>query len=509
MNFQELGLNPDLANNLSTEGITAPSEIQEEVFPLIREGKSVIAFAKTGTGKTLSYLAPLVQRFVFDLKEEGVTSHTWGLVLVPTRELAAQVERNLQLLTKNKLNAAVIVGGESEKKQISDSHKAAILVATPGRLLDLLDRREINTNKLKCVVFDEADRILDMGFVDEIRKIRRILPKKLQLCFLSATMHLGVEEISYEFGAEALKIGQSTDELTVDGLDHKVSFVGDHEKFHALVNFLHQRPNERGIIFSNYKDDAHYLVRRLSGLGLKCAALTSQLSQAERSNTMTSFREEKIQVLAASDLASRGLDVEGLDFVINMDMPEDPATYVHRVGRTARAGKKGIALSMVGYDDTSSYERLQKFLGKSIERYDFNANELSGPLPKLYSTPLKNQTQTSAPSHREKPKTHSLNKMHNRESKVYSRNTPSPNRISTPFMPKNSKVTTKPVKQKKVPLWKKLIGELKKVFRLGENSPEDKKAQSSKNKFQPKHLRRRGAQKKRFKSYLLSKKKDF
>lgn len=382
MTFEDLGLNPESVASLATNNITLPSPIQQEVFKPLREGESVIALSKTGTGKTLAYLAPLVQRYAFDLKESLAANETWGLILVPTRELAAQAEKNLKLLSGDNLQAVVIIGGESEKNQISLGSRSAVYIATPGRFLDLLSRKQIKANHLKCVVFDEADRILDMGFANDIRAIRQQLPKELQLCFFSATIHFGIDEIAYEFGVEAQRIGKESDELTVEGLDHRVAFVGDNEKLHAIVNFLKSRPQKRGIVFNNYKQDAYSLTRRLSGLGFMTESLTSDLSQAERTRTMQKFRDNKLQVLIASDLASRGLDVEDLDFVVNMDLPEDPATYLHRVGRTARAGKKGIALSLVGFRDAFQLERLEKYLGKSVERYEFDSSELSGPLPR-------------------------------------------------------------------------------------------------------------------------------
>lgn len=384
MTFEELGLNKKCADRLLTHGIRTPTFIQTEVFSLLRKGDSVVALSKTGTGKTMAYLAPLVQRYTYDLSSEDLSSKTWGLVLVPTRELADQVSKNLKLLTGDELQSVVIVGGESEKNQISQGKIAALYVATPGRFLDLLKRKLVEIDQLKSVVFDEADRILDMGFIDDIRAIRRLLPKDLQMCFFSATLHFGVDEMSYEFGVEAQRIGSEADDVTVEGLDHRVSFVGDQEKFHALANFLAQRPRERGIVFTNYRDRAHDIVSRLKGLGVWAESLTAQLSQIQRTRSMQLFREGKTQVLVASDLASRGLDVESLDFVVNYDLPEDSATYVHRVGRTARAGQKGMALSLVGFNDTFRLEKLEKFLGKSIVRFNFESEHLQGPLPKFF-----------------------------------------------------------------------------------------------------------------------------
>ena len=395
MTFADLGLHSDLVSNLRANKLIEPTPIQEQVFQPILHGSSVIALAKTGTGKTLAYLSPLVQRFTYPADQSKV-KRPWGLILVPTRELAAQAEKNLALLSRNEIIAAVIVGGESERRQIDLGARADLFIATPGRFLDLLNRKCVKVEDLKCVVFDEADRILDMGFINDIRTIRSQLPRELQLCFFSATIHFGIDEMAYEFGVDPVRIGKEPDELTVEGLDHRVAFVGNQEKLHALTNFLKPMVGKRGIIFTNYKDDAHSLARRLESLGYRALSLTSQLSQSERTRTMQSFRSHQVQILVASDLASRGLDVENLDFVVNMDLPEDPANYLHRVGRTARAGKQGIALSLIGFNDSFHLERLQKFLGKEIARFEFYPDELSGPLPRA-ARPAENKNSKPAP----------------------------------------------------------------------------------------------------------------
>jgi len=488
MTFEDLGLNPESAASLAANSITLPSQIQEEVFKPLREGESVIALSKTGTGKTLAYLAPLVQRYAFDLKESLSPNETWGLILVPTRELASQAEKNLKLLSGNNLQAVVIIGGESEKNQISLGSRSAVYIATPGRFLDLLSRKQIKANHLKCVVFDEADRILDMGFANDIRAIRQQLPKELQLCFFSATIHFGIDEIAYEFGVEALRIGKESDELTVEGLDHRVAFVGDNEKLHALVNFLKVRPQKRGIVFCNYKQDAYGLTRRLDSLGFVAESLTSDLSQSERTRTMQKFRDNKLQVLIASDLASRGLDVEDLDFVVNMDLPEDPATYLHRVGRTARAGKKGIALSLVGFRDAFQLERLEKYLGKSVERFEFDHSELAGPLHRANGSP---QSEERAPQHERTPRAAAPRAHAPREHKPHtpqrapnSNGTPSPQRRpenprhqhsrqeqkvhNKPSVPQTTKQAVRNIPKDSI--FKKIIRKTLKLFGLKLNS---------------------------------------
>lgn len=386
--FVDLGVSESICTRLSQKGILNPTPIQREVFGPITQKESLIGFSKTGTGKTLAYLIPLVSQFDQTMGS-GQEAGIFGLVLVPTRELAAQVSRDLELIGGESQKGVVIVGGESENDQIRLGREARWVIATPGRLLDLLQRKAIDLNQVKAVVFDEADRLLDMGFVDDMRAILKFIPRgQAQLLFFSATVHFGIDEMAYEFGIENLKkIGKETDELTVDGLDHRISFVGDDEKFHALVHFLKNNSGRRGIVFSNFRDKAGYLGQKLRGLGARVEVLTAQATQPQRTFIMENFRNGKISVLIASDLAARGLDVSDLDFVVNFDLPEDPATYVHRVGRTARAGRKGVAISFVGFEDSFRLEKLEKFLGIKLERMTFKSEELSGKLPLLGSIP--------------------------------------------------------------------------------------------------------------------------
>jgi superfamily II DNA/RNA helicase len=383
MNFSDLGLDSDIVDRLSQRGILEPTPIQEEAYLKIFDQKHILGLSKTGTGKTLAYLLPLAQRSKALNKSVPQISIC---ILVPTRELATQVARDIVLIEGREDACVVVVGGESEDTQIKASKQASWIVATPGRLLDLLKRNEINLSAIASLVFDEADRLLDMGFVDDMREIRRFVPQKVQLLFFSATLHFGIDEMAYEFGVQSdslCQIGVSSDELTVEGLDHRVSFVGDDEKFHALVQFIHERPMKTGIVFSNYRDKASHIASRLKGLGCATETLTAQLNQSQRNRIMEQFRDQKIRVLIASDLAARGLDVMHLDFVVNFDLPEDPATYVHRVGRTARAGREGMALSFVGFDDSFRLERLEKYLKCKIDRYQFEVNQLSGPLARF------------------------------------------------------------------------------------------------------------------------------
>jgi superfamily II DNA/RNA helicase len=381
--FSALGLSTKILENLKKKGITHPTSIQHEAFGPILTGKSLVGFSKTGTGKTLAYILPLYERMNQSQRLDAVQN----LVLVPTRELAAQVVENFIFASGQPSQVVSIVGGESEDRQRQGIQNAPWVVATPGRLLDLLRKKYISLKSVRAIVFDEADRLLDMGFQDDMRDILSFIPKgSAQLLFFTATVHLGLEEMAYEFGIEKLeRIGTETDQVTVEGLDHRVSFIGEEEKIFALANWLSENSESRGLVFSNYRDKASHVASRMRGLGCQCDVLTAQLPQQQRTYIMEGFKKGKIRVLIASDLAARGIDVFNLDFVINFDLPEDPATYVHRVGRTARAGKKGLAISFVGYEDAFRLEKIEKFLGSSIARMSFPTEKLSGRLPRIGS----------------------------------------------------------------------------------------------------------------------------
>jgi superfamily II DNA/RNA helicase len=386
MNFRELGLSEIFTERLASQNIVEATPIQFDLFAPIINGDSVLGLAKTGTGKTLSYSAPLVEKLSkLPSPESGGTTvkAAWAWILVPTRELAVQVKDTLSLLTHAESQVAVVVGGESEERQIDALGQARFVVATPGRLLDLLKQRKILTRDVEVVVMDEADRLLDMGFIDDIRMILSFLPKKPQLICVSATLNLGVEEVAFELGVEPLRFGVEEAVQTVDGLDHRVAFIGDDEKFHALVHFIYDRRDQRGIVFSNYRERAHEIASRLRGLGCKADALSAQLPQSRRRQIIEDYRSGNLKVLVGSDLAARGLDFLDVDYVVNVDLSEDPATYVHRVGRTARAGRSGQALSLIGFEDSFRIEKLERFLNNKIATQEFPLERLKGPLPRF------------------------------------------------------------------------------------------------------------------------------
>jgi superfamily II DNA/RNA helicase len=420
MTFTELGTSPALTAILKARGIESPTEVQKLVFTPIVEGKSVLGLSKTGSGKTLAYLLPLVQGLLADLDQkkpaeasaddvavQNDAEKSRVLILCPTRELAHQIHSELQLLMPERTGASLlIVGGDSEQEQRDGFRQSLFVVATPGRLLDLIKNAGMPLGSFQRVVLDEADRLLDMGFQEDIRDILTRIPKGFQLVCLSATLHLGVEELIYEMGVDFVRVKASSDaDLTVEGLDHRVVFVGDQEKFHFLANFLKDRQDQRGIIFSNFREAAHRISKRLEGLGYRAEALSAQLSQPQRRKIMEEFRAERLDILVASDVAARGLDVDALDYVVNFELPDDSSTYVHRVGRTARAGRQGVAVSMVGFEDSYRLEKLESYLKMPILRMTVDTSWLQGSLPRgKHVAPSRNAQQ---PRQHQKPERHS------------------------------------------------------------------------------------------------------
>lgn len=456
MNFSELGTSPELIALLENRGIKNPSEIQKLVFSPIVEGKSVLGLSKTGSGKTLAYLLPLVQNTLKALSSGGAVQNdaekSRVLVLCPTRELAHQIHSEIQILMPEVKGASVlIVGGDSESEQLKGFASSFFMVATPGRLLDLIKNSGLSLNSVHRVVLDEADRLLDMGFQEDIQDILRRVPRGFQIVCLSATLHLGVEELIFEMGVDFERVNASSDaDLTVEGLDHRVAFVGDQEKFHFLANFLKDRQDQRGIVFSNFRESAHRISKRLEGLGYRAEALSAQLSQPQRRKIMEDFRANRLDILVASDVAARGLDVDALDFVVNFELPDDSATYVHRVGRTARAGRKGVAVSLVGFEDSFRLEKLESYLKIPIERFAVDHSWLEGALPRGSHSPSVRRESTA-------PKSHSAPAQGRRPHAASSQSrAPS---TSTVKSATNSVVATQPVKKSLIQkAWSKVLG---------------------------------------------------
>ncbi len=346
--------------------------------------------AQTGTGKTAAFLLPLIERVLRsgkptgdeDIDQRGFENwehNHFNLVLVPTRELAEQVkEVALDFLKGTDHRVVVVYGGVSIDKQIQQLEKGfTFLIATPGRLIDLYKNHKVDLKQVRSITFDEADRMFDMGFKDDMKYILRRIPENRQLLLFSATLNLDVFNVAYQFGANPVEIKVSEDKKTADNVDDKIFHLGRDEKPGHLLGILERLKPKQVIIFTNFKSQVERVAEFLNKNNHKAVGISSLLSQSQRTRVMSRFREEGGEnILVATDVAARGLDVEGVDLVINYELPDDAENYVHRIGRTGRAGEKGKAFSFVSDKDVEALDRIHKYLGRSVEADWMEDNEL-------------------------------------------------------------------------------------------------------------------------------------
>lgn len=355
--------------------------IQEQAFGPILDGKDLAGLAQTGTGKTAAFLLPLIERILcsISINKSEIEDHrsikdwikgNFILILVPTRELAIQVVDNIKKLTKfTDLNSGAFFGGVGYDKQIEVLQSGCdLVVGTPGRLIDLYKEGHIDLKLLRAVVFDEADRMFDMGFKDDMKYLLQRMPRERQMLLFSATLNLDVLNTAYQFGAEPIEINVSRDKATADNVEDKIFHVGSEEKPAYLLSLLKKHNPAQCIVFSNFKHNIDRLAQFLNNNGLKALGISSLLNQSQRNRVMKQFKTDHTHnILIATDVAARGLDIKGVDMVINMELPDDAENYVHRIGRTGRANSKGVALSLVSDRDVDSMARIEDYLKKKLE----------------------------------------------------------------------------------------------------------------------------------------------
>ena len=349
--FRKLGISEEIIKAIEEHKFTEPTEIQVKSIPLVLQGKDVIGGSATGSGKTLVFGAGIIQNIV---KGKGVQA----LILEPTRELAEQVCKALQQFSKYKhLNIVSIYGGVSINPQYEDLETADIVVGTPGRLLDHLTRDTLKSDFIKILVLDEADRMLDMGFIDDVEKIIRCIPRKRQTLLFSATIDGNISYLSRKYMISPVEIEA---EQYVDATKlHQVYYeVEQHVKFSLLVHLLKQEQSKLVMVFCNTRRNADFVSKNLHFAGVDAIAIHGGFSQEKRTRTMSQFSSQKTFVLVCTDIAARGLDIKGISHVYNYDIPKDDKDYIHRVGRTARAGKEGKAISLLSQRDFDSFKRI-------------------------------------------------------------------------------------------------------------------------------------------------------
>ena len=367
MDFDMLGLAPSLLERLAEAGLDQPTPIQAKAIPHAMEGRDVMGLAQTGTGKTIAFGLPLLDALIASPGKPAPKT-VRSLILAPTRELVNQIADSLRPLAGGaKIGIATVVGGVSINRQIGRLERGAdILVATPGRLLDLLNQKAVTLSETKFLVLDEADQMLDMGFIHDLRKIANHIPKERQTLLFSATMSKQMNEIAQTFLQNPVRVEVAPPGKPADKVDQEVRFVPKEGKTEHLAELLATHRDAQALVFSRTKHGADRLMRQLEKAGFPGAALHGNRSQNQRDRALKAFRDGQIRVLIATDVAARGIDIPEVEFVYNYDLPNIADTYIHRIGRTGRAGRSGKAVSFCAPDELEYLRDIEKLLGKSI-----------------------------------------------------------------------------------------------------------------------------------------------
>ncbi|MBL4801432.1 MAG: DEAD/DEAH box helicase [Emcibacter sp.] len=365
--FAELGLREAILRAVEEGGYENMTPIQSQAIPNVLDGKDLIAVAQTGTGKTAAFSLPLIQML---LKAEGKRNSkaARSLILAPTRELAVQIADNIRNYAKYlHLRIALVYGGASSKPQIKSMLPGVdILIATPGRLLDLTNQRHIDLSQVEYLVLDEADRMLDMGFIRDIKKILAYLPKKRQTLFFSATMPASVEKLASGMLYKPVRVQVAQESTTAEKVEQHVLMVPKTRKRDLLIHMLKDESIKRVLVFTRTKHGANRVSKHLEKVGIASGAIHGNKSQNARQKALNEFRSGGIRALVATDVAARGIDVEGVTHVINFDLPNEPESYVHRIGRTARAGAEGISLSFCDHEERGYLRDIEKIIRQKI-----------------------------------------------------------------------------------------------------------------------------------------------
>lgn len=368
MTFQDLNLSAPLLRALETEGYTTPTPIQQQAIPVVLQKRDLLGCAQTGTGKTAAFAIPMLQLLDADKWDGKGYKHIRALVLTPTRELAVQIHESFNAYGKHTgLKCDVIFGGVSQHSQVLSLRNGTdILVATPGRLLDLMNQGHVYLSHLQFFVLDEADRMLDMGFIRDIHKIIRELPEERQTLFFSATMPPEIAKLANNLLHEPVRVEVTPVSSTVEKIEQFIYFVDKNNKSPLLVHLLKTANIARTVIFTRTKHGADKITKYLKQADIRADALHGDKSQEQRQRALYNFKSGKLRVLVATDIAARGIDIDDITHVINYDLPNVPETYVHRIGRTGRAGNDGIALSFCDREERVFLRDINKLTNQSI-----------------------------------------------------------------------------------------------------------------------------------------------
>lgn len=366
MSFKSLGLSDSLVKAVSAQGYDTPTPIQTKSIPLVLEGKDVLASAQTGTGKTAGFTLPMLQ--LLAQKQTLRNRPVRALILTPTRELAAQVHQNVKDYSQFvDIRSTVIFGGVNQKPQVATLRNGVdVLIATPGRLLDLNNQGLLSLAKVEILVLDEADRMLDMGFLRDIKKVMGLIPKQRQTLLFSATFSKEIRSLANEFLKNPVSVESTPENTAVEAIEQQVYRVAKEKKTDLLIKLISEGNWEQVLVFTRTKHGANKLVKKLEEAKIGAAPIHGNKSQGARTKALAGFKNGSIKVLVATDIASRGLDIPLLPHVVNFELPNISEDYVHRIGRTGRAGASGLAVSLVSADETSFLRDIEKLIGDKI-----------------------------------------------------------------------------------------------------------------------------------------------
>lgn len=368
MQFEQLGLNDTILKVLIKEKYLTPTPIQAQTIPHALQRKDILGIAQTGTGKTAAFSLPIIQLLTQRPPSKGYR-HIQALILTPTRELAMQIHESIEIYSQNSgLKHDVIFGGVPQHPQTKSlTNGTDILIATPGRLLDLMNQGYIYLDHLEFFVLDEADRMLDMGFIQDVRKLIRIIPSERQTLFFSATMPPQIAKLAADMLYDPIRVEVTPVSSTAERIEQYVYFIPKPKKAKLLVHILREKSKERTLIFTRTKHGADRVARELKKANINASAIHGDKSQTSRQAALSNFKIGKLKVLVATDIASRGIDIEQLETVINYDLPDTPESYVHRIGRTGRAGASGLALSFCDKQlEMDQLRSINKLIGKKV-----------------------------------------------------------------------------------------------------------------------------------------------
>jgi len=403
MSFSILGLSPQILEAIEAQGYSEPTPIQKKSIPIVLDGKDLMGAAQTGTGKTAGFTLPILERL--SNGKSPSSNHVRTLILTPTRELAAQVHDSVKTYGQNlPLSSIVVFGGVGIGPQMQKLRKGIdILVATPGRLLDLHSKNAVHFDELEVLVLDEADRMLDMGFIHDIKRIIKLLPKKRQTLMFSATFSEDIRKLAKGLVYQPVEISVTPRNSTVEAIKHWIYPVDKSKKTALLTRLINKGEWQQVLVFSRTKHGANRIAKSLEKKGINATAIHGNKSQGARTRALADFKAGKVRVLVATDIAARGIDIDQLPHVINFDLPSVPEDYVHRIGRTGRAGRSGEAISLVSADEAKQLFDIERLIQEHLERElveDFwpnhdvpNSPELLPLKSKRLKKPNKSQTQ--------------------------------------------------------------------------------------------------------------------